>query len=348
MCAGALLDECLRPADNSPLAIRLNRPSIPPFIFPAILGLAFVLFLLPLPHVWSAGWRGELTNRMHAPLMGICFAAWAALLRKAARPDLWNLRAAAAGTALMAALVEWVQPWFGRTASMEDFLWSMAGVLGGCLWLGAGLTQAVVQRQAARLLAVACALAPPLAWLTQMTLVQAEARRLFPVLADGSHPRMRPLWTIEPSHTGSDPDALLLARNADRPASIHLDTLGRDWSGFAGLEIAGTLQAVAAVEVGVRVDLDDNGATRLRTGGWMQPGTSQIQIYWTRDAPTMQVHQLVLFLAANPAAARLQIHRLRLLPRQNSPNAAADPMSGGPLSTKKISSGGLQGSGIAQ
>ena len=280
--------------------------------------------------------------------MGICFAAWAALLRKAARPGLWNLLASSAGTAVMAALVEWVQPWFGRTASLEDFLWSMAGILGGCLWLGAGLTQAVVQRQAARLLAVTCALAPPLAWLAQMTLIQAEAHRLFPVLADSSHPRMHPLWTIEPVQARSDPDPLLLARDADHAASIHLDALDRDWSGFAGLEIEGTLQAAAAVEVGVRVDLQDNGATRLRTGGWMQPGTSQIQIYWTRDAPTTQVHQLVLFLPANPAAARLQIHRLRLLPRQNSLPAAADSASGGPLSTKKIPSGGLQEAGIAQ
>ncbi len=307
-----------------------------------------MLFLLPLPNAWSVGWRGELTNRMHAPLMGICFAAWAALLRKTASPSLRSLQTTATGTALMAALVEWVQPWFGRTSSLEDFLWGMAGILGGCLWLGAGLTQAAALRQATRLLAVACVLAPPLVWLTQMTLIKAEARRLFPVLADNSHPRMHPLWTIEPAQAGSGPDALLLARDAGHPSSIHLDTLDRDWSAFSGLEIAGTLLAASAVEVGVRLDLEADGATRLRTSGRMQPGTSQIQFYWNKDASTPRVHQLVVFLAANPAAARLQIHHLRLLPRQNKPPAASVTAPYRPSGTKKIPSAGLQESGIAQ
>ncbi|OYW71912.1 MAG: hypothetical protein B7Z37_26460 [Verrucomicrobia bacterium 12-59-8] len=328
----------------------MNRPSTHTLIFLAILGLAFTLFLLPLPQGWSAGWRGELTNRLHAPLMGLCFAAWTALLSKAGPPRMRSLLPAATGTAVMAALVEGVQPWFGRTASLEDFLWGMAGILGGCLWLRAGLTRAAVMRHATRLLAVACVLAPPLLWLTQMTLIQAEAHRLFPVLTDSSLPRTHPLLTIEPAHvgSGSEPDALLLARNADHPASLHLDTLDGDWSGFAGLEISGTLQAAAAVEVGVRVDLGDPGTSRLRAGGWMQPGTSQIQIYWTKDAPTTRVHQLVVFLAADSAAARLQIQRLRLIPRQNGAPAAAVPAPEGPPGTKKTLSAGLQGSGIAQ
>ena len=342
---GALSDDLLRTAENRRLSLRLNRPSIQHRIFPVILALAFVLFLLPLPHGWSEGWRGELTNRMHAPLMGICYAACLALLRRSGPAKLRDLLPAAMGTAAMAALVEGVQPWFGRTASLGDFLWGMAGVLGGCLWQSGGQNQAVGVRFTTRLLAVACVLGPPLVWVAQMTWVHTEADRLFPVLADSAHPRMHPLWTIEPAQSGSAPGALLLARDADHPASMHLDTLDRDWSGFAGLEIDGTLQAAAPVEVGVRLDLDDTGASRLRAGGWMQPGTSQIRIDWPKGAPTPRVHQLVVFLAANPTAARLQIHRLRLIPHQNNPPVSA---ADGPPGTKKIPSAGLQAAGIAQ
>jgi hypothetical protein len=343
-CAGAQPGEFQRTADTRRLASRLNRPSIPLFIFPVILGLAFMAFLLPLPHGWSAGWRGEMTNRMHAPLMGLCFAALAALLHRLGVAKLRGLLPAATATTVIAALVEWVQPWFGRTASLEDFLWGMAGVLGGCLWQGGGLSHAVGARLATKLLAVACMLGPPLVWWTQVTLIQAEAHRLFPVLVDNTHPRLHPLWTIVPAHAGSAPDALLLAREADHPASMHLDTLDHDWSDFAGLEIDGTLQAAAAVEVGVRLDLGDTGTTRLRAGGRMQPGSSQVQIYWPKDAPTPRVHQLVVFLAANPTVAKLKLHRLRLIPRPKSAVTRPDE----PHDTKIKPSAGLQGAGIAQ
>jgi hypothetical protein len=337
-CAGALPVAFQRTADTRPLARRLNRPHHHAFTLLAVLGLAFAAFLLPLPHGWSAGWRGELTNRMHAPLMGLCFAAMAALFHRWGAANRWRLLAAATAIAVMAALVEWVQPWFGRTASLEDFLWGMAGVVGGWLWQVAGA------RLILRLVAVVCMFGPPLVWYSQVALIQAEAHRLFPVLADGTHPRLQTLWTIEPVQLGAAPDSLLLARDADHPASFHLDTLHRDWSDFGGLEIDGALQAAAAVEIGVRLDLDDTGKSRLRAGGWMQPGSSQIEIYWAKDVPTPRVHQLVVFLAAHPTAAKLQLHRLRLIPRPKNTDSRPDE----PHDTKIKLSGGLQGAGSAQ
>jgi len=323
----------------------LNRPfSIHAFICTIILSLAFALFMLPLPHGWSAGWRGQLTNCMHAPLMGLCYVAWATLLRRVCPAGLWNLLSAAIVTAMMAALVEWVQPWFGRTASLVDFLWGMVGVLGGFHWQWARLMHRVLLRHATRLLAVACVLAPPVACWTQIRSIQAEAQRLFPILADSAHLHMHPLWTIAPAPVGANPHTLLLSRDADHPASMHLDALDRDWSGYAGLEIAGSLQAAAEVEVGVRVDLEGPGSARVQAGGWMQPGTSEIQVYWSKAVPAMRVHQLVVFLSASPAAAQLEIHRLRLIPMRKHPSAEADTAIPAASGTKIILSAGLQGS----
>ena len=53
--------------------------------------------------------------------------------------------------------------------------------------------------------------------------------------------------------------------------------------------------------------------SRLQAGGWMQPGTSEIQVYWSKAAPVLHLRQLVVFLAASPFAARLEIHRQRLI-----------------------------------
>lgn len=311
----------------------------------AMLGMAGVLFMLPLPHGWSAGWRGELTNRAHAPLMGLCLLLFASLLR---RPLLAipPLALATAAALLMAALVEGVQPWFGRTASLEDFLWGVAGIFGGLAW---SCASPALPRLLMRLLGLACMLGPPLLWWGQMALIQAEATRQLPVLLDESRPHQHPLWSIDTLHPLQEPQPLILERDATHPASIHLDALERDWGSYAGLEISGTLQADAAVEIGVRVDLDDGPANRLRAGGWMQPGTSQIQVLWPMGAATPQVHQLVVFLAAHPAHARLQLHQLRLLPKtQNLPPAAPDSAILASPDTKKTSSAGLQGTGTVQ
>lgn len=296
-------------------ARRLNRPSLPTLICMAVPGLAFVLFLLPLPHAWAAGWRGELINRLHVPVMGVCFAAFAGLLCRSGPWQLRKLLVAAVCAVVMAALVEVVQPWFGRTASVADFGWGMAGMLGGCVWFGAVVLQSVVWRRAVRLLAVACVLAPPLAWVSESALMVAEANRVFPLLVDDEHPRLQPLWSIEPAATDG---SLSLARNADHPASLHLDALDRDWSGYDVLEIAGELEAAAAVEVGVRLDLGAEGQTRLRAGGMMQPGTGVIQIPWPTTVRPDCVHQLVVFLAAQPTTARLRIRHLRLIKREKN------------------------------
>ena len=205
------------------------------------------------------------------------------------------------------------------------------GILGGGLWCAAGRHSHAALRTALWLLSLACALGPPLAWWSRISWVQRQARLLFPLLVDDSHLYLHPLWRLESTPALAHTAPLLLSRDSTHPASIHLDALERDWSGYAGLEITGTLTAKAAVEIGVRVDLAESPARRLRAGGWIQPGTSQIQIFWPPGSATPRVHQLVVFLDAGPSAAQLQIRQLRLIP-----------------GTKKTRSAGLQDTGTTQ
>lgn len=278
--------------------------------------------------------------------MAVCVFTVAYLFTKylAAIP---SLLLAAPVAMVIAALIEWVQPWFGRTSSLADFLWGMAGILGGCLWQGAAQQNSKPVALTTYMLALFCALAPPTLWCVQVWLVQAEAQRLFPTLVQSSRPGMHLLWTIEPSQVrdrGKGP-CLLLTRDANHPGSIHLDTLDRDWSDYEGLEISGTLQSDSAVEVGVRLDVNEDGARRIRAGGWMQAGTSSIQIVWPRNADRRLVHQLVVFLQASSKAAQLEIHRLRLIGARELPPKETSCRNS---STKKIPSAGLHYALIAQ
>ncbi len=77
------------------------------------------------------------------------------------------------------------------------------------------------------------------------------------------------------------------------------------------------MEASEAVEVGLRLDLNDESGSPLRAGAWMQPGHHRIQIHWPSSNPPQNVHQLVVFLAAEEPAASLQIHQLRLVPRED-------------------------------
>jgi hypothetical protein len=89
--------------------------------------------------------------------------------------------------------------------------------------------------------------------------------------------------------------------------------LGSDWSRHRGLELEGDLESDAAVEIGIRLDLDDANRTKLRTGGWMSPRQKQLQIRWPESVPPKKVRQLVVFLAPETQPARLTLTRLRLI-----------------------------------
>lgn len=313
---------------NTPLLILpgLKRPFLHSLILSSLLvgiGVALLL-LLPLPAGWSAGWRAECLNRMHVPLMGICCMALERFFRATAGRNKRSVFSAALSASLLTALIEIIQPWFHRTADFGDFMWGMAGIGAGTLWNGAGMLQSVRVRVIVRVLAVVSLLAPPLAWAAQVLMAQQVADRRFPVLTDFTGRLGGFFWTMEPavaSHSEqiSGHGQMMLERTRQKAASAHLDARGRDWTLFDRLEIDGTLEASHAVEVGLRLDLNHDAGPRLRAGAWMTPGHHLIQIHWPNSVPPLQVHQLVVFLAAGEPAAILHIHQLRLIPREDRP-----------------------------
>lgn len=288
--------------------------------------------MLPLPVGWNAGWRAECLNRMHAPLMGICCVALEALFRPGGGSNKLSLFLATLSACVMAALVELVQPWFHRTADLRDFMWDLAGIAAGSFWNNAALLQSIRLRVIMRVVAVAGLLSPPFAWTAQVLMARHAADGRFPVLTDFTGYSGDFFWSMEPvldsgSYQPKPSAHMILERTGQKPASAHLDALNRDWTPFDRLEIDGTLEASAAVEVGVRLDLNSAAGPRLCAGGWMMPGRHCIQIQWPNSDQTQHVHQLVVFLSAGEPAASLQIHRLHLVPRKDL-NESAPPRAG--------------------
>lgn len=302
-------------AGNGHADARLKRSPIPILAPAAVLCVACVFLLLPLPVNWAAGWRADFLNRMHVPLMAVCCVTFGVLFRasriESGRAILW----AALCSLLMAAVIEWFQPWFQRTSSTEDFAWGVAGMVAGSVWSAAGMFRSRWVRMGIRVSAVICMVAAPLNWLAQGVAARETADRLFPVLTGFPKDQARFLWFVEPVDNDENQQAgddIVLGRDDRHGASARLDTRGRDWSGFGGLEIEATLETSLAVEVGVRLDLDDAAGTRIRMAGRMLPGRQSVPIQWPDGVSPRRVRQLVIFLPAQAPAARLRIHQLRL------------------------------------
>jgi hypothetical protein len=93
--------------------------------------------------------------------------------------------------------------------------------------------------------------------------------------------RLSFFWVVQPNkeqESLTERGQILLLSQQQYPATAHLDALGSDWSRYRGLELEGNLESDAAVEIGIRVDLDDTQRTKLRTGGWMSPGKTANQV----------------------------------------------------------------------
>ena len=289
----------------------------------AVIAATVGVLLLPLPHEWSAGWRGQCLNRMHAPLMGLAYIALAS-----GRSSGWlNSLRVALGTILAAALMEWVQPWLGRTASMQDFGWGVFGVFGGTLLNLSKMTPGHVQRGFMNLLAALFMLAPPGAWLAEVGGTIWQAHASFPELLGPHGKRLSLFWTVQPNkeqETLKKEGQIVLRSQQGHPATAHLNALGYDWSDFVGLELHGELKADAAVEVGVRVDLDDEHQTKLHTSGWMSPHKKHLRITWPEGRPPRKVRQLVVFLAPETPVASLTLTRLFLIKEEKDRSDQAD------------------------
>jgi len=265
-------------------------------------------FLSPLPHEWSAGWRSELLNRMHTPLMAVLCVMLGAFLSSLGKSKATAWLASACLALGVAVLIELVQPWFGRTASAEDFVWGAAGVAGGSAWNIAGMIPASRFRWMLNVLTAAVIATSPVVWLTKVMAARHEADRRFPELLGHANHHPAILWSVLPAK-----DALILERDEKQAASARMDALERDWSEFSGLEITGELLAESAVELGIRIDIADDTKTRVRAGTRLLPGMNHVQVSWPEGARPARVRQLVLFLAAGAPPARFRLHSVRLV-----------------------------------
>ena len=281
------------------------------------------MLFLPVPEGWSDGWRGEWLNRLHTPLFGVGCVALSAFLGAMARTRRRAVVLAGLFATLAAAVVEVVQPWFHRSADLGDLMWGVAGVAAGTLWNAAGGAGTRRVRFLVRLLALAGLLLPPVAWLAKVRAAAMAAEARLPLLTDYARHDGGFFWTMEPyfrpyARQIQDHGEMVLERDGRWAASAHLDTRGGDWTRYAGIEIDGTLECSEAVVLGLRVDLVERKGPRLRAGARLEPGRQRLRIGWPGGKPLGRVHQLVVFLAAGMPPARLRIHELRLVPREES------------------------------
>lgn len=73
-----------------------------------------------------------------------------------------TLLLASLSASLLAAWVEFFQPWFQRAADFGDFMWGLASVSAGTLWAGAPLVQTFHFCLIQRVLALVILISPPL------------------------------------------------------------------------------------------------------------------------------------------------------------------------------------------
>jgi hypothetical protein len=276
------------------------------WVMPALL---MAVVLCPLPAGWSMGWRGELLNRMHAPLMAAAGFLASLCLGFQRRKHTF---AAVTITLIAAAVIELVQPWFGRTASLGDLGWGMIGAASVLIWhLGTCMT-GFRQRRCLTWLAALVALAPPTSWWMQIIQAQQDTVSHFPVLLAPAIRSANLLWQVSPTFRDNE-DVIILARDIEHPASARLDVMEKDWSAFSGLELKGEFQGPAELPLGVRLDMTDAPTNRIRTGASLLPGNNNLRIFWPDGAQAVGVKQLVLFLDAGTPPAHLRILSVRLI-----------------------------------
>lgn len=278
--------------------------------WPAMAALILIAWglLMPLPPGWSAGWRGELLNRLHAPLAcGLTLAlAWQLPSHRR-----FTALISTMATAVILTLAEMVQPWFGRTASWADLGWTLIGVMAGGIGLVARWKPRGWPRLAGMTFAFFAALAPPGWWSWKVLEASMTAKQLLPALLPPQPATADFFW--QPAPRSNTSARLVMGRNEGSAVAVRLDARNEDWSRYGGLEIEGDLQHSVPLEIGIRLDLDDAAQTRVRTSLMMQPGTGTARAWWPAGTQARHTRQLVLFLPVEAGAARLLLRKIRLV-----------------------------------
>jgi hypothetical protein len=201
------------------------------------LGASAVLLFVPLPRSFEGGWRSTLQNLGHVPLFALLTVAlWPVCRRRWYPPALLAL--------VLAALVEVVQPFVGRSGELEDFLLGAAGIGAAACALRALEGPRTRPRLALHGLAALALVAAPLLEAGPVLLDAAEGFLDFPTLADFEAPRRLGRWDCRQADLdrAERPDrtppfagrVVFLPGPADYP-SVQLRHVRRDFTGYRRL-----------------------------------------------------------------------------------------------------------------
>jgi hypothetical protein len=193
-----------------------------------------VLLLMPLPPYWHGRWQAHFLDLGHVPLF---FALTLALA--------WVWRGRLLGPVLIAlaaaGLAEVIQPHFGRTGDVLDFVRGALGTLAAAAVLRAWRGPRTAGRLAAHGLAVLALLAWPLVDEVPWLLDAYRGARAFPTLADFDTSGELLRWECLQAELTREPDPerpgrwvgrLVMLPGEESYPGAYLEPVVRDWSGY--------------------------------------------------------------------------------------------------------------------
>lgn len=255
-----------------------------------VLALLAAAMFMPLPQEWSSGWRGDLLDRLHTPLFALL-----GLALKHRRPWVTFLLATS-----VAALIEYIQPSFGRSASLPDLGWGMIGATGAMLWQN--------RHAWVKVSALLLAVAPPGMLTGQVALARLTAVRQFPVLFAAAEHQNTILWQVS-RRAQKTPEGFTLGRGS----SIRLEITDKNWSRFEALELVGELKAPTPTGLGLRLDMESPSPNRIHLEAVFKPGPNRVRVPWPVRSKLSPVRQIVLFVSAGRTPASLRVQEIRLV-----------------------------------
>lgn len=236
-------------------------------------GSAVVLLLLLLPIGLAPGGhvKSALAGAAHILLFALLAWMWGRQLPRRRRGwTLWLVVAA------LAALVEMLQSWFGRSAEVVDWLYGAAGAAWVCFtWR--------TPKTGLRVAGLVLVAAFPLVWEAVMV---AQELRAFPVLAAPDAHWAGRGWLENGGHLRREAEGFRFTPNSDQVGSdsypgVFREPVVRDWRQMVALDSAMYWPETAPAIMGLRVD-DRRGnppyAERFQQEFAVTQGWNHIQI----------------------------------------------------------------------
>jgi hypothetical protein len=280
--------------------------------------------LAPLPRSWRGGWQSQFLDFGHVPLFaGLTVALWAAFRGPWYRPALVAIAAAA--------LAEVVQPTFGRSGDLLDFLRGGAGALAAAALIRFGQGPRSWGRFGGHALAALALLAWPAAEAAPRLLDAYEGGRDFPTLADFEAPRRCLRWQCQqanldrvasPSQPGAWAGRVELLPGPSAYPGAQLEHVRRDWRGYRRLCWSFTVEGgPLALVFSVRGGPDARGRTNhFQFERTFAAGEHQVDVALAEAAARANPDRLDLsdiwwsqVFTVRPSAARvIYLHRVWL------------------------------------